>query len=115
MWHSTKYLFPLIKKVTAMIHILLSLINLQRWYKSVKIIIVTPGVVKVILDIIVCYYYLSSLVITNSCAFYPFETCYYYAIFQILDAAILLHFICKSAALLKGQIVTNRVYFLAFN
>lgn len=76
-------LFLLIEKAAAMIYISLSIIDLQGWYKSVKITINTPGFAKVIFDIIIYYHCFSSLVVTNKGTFYFFQSCYYYTIFYI--------------------------------
>lgn len=75
------YMFLLIEKAIAMIYILLSIINLQRWYKSVKVTINALGFAKIIFDIIIHHHYFSGSVITNRGAFYSLKTCYCYAIF----------------------------------
>lgn len=75
------YLFLLIKKIAAMIYILLLLINLQKWYISVKVTINILSFAKVIFNIVIYYNGLSGLVITNNNIFYFLKTCYYYAIF----------------------------------
>ena len=49
-------------------------------------------------SIIVCHYNLPRLVVTNSNALYPLETCHWYAIIQKLNAAILPSSICKPGA-----------------
>ena len=64
-----------------MIHILLSLIGLQKWYKLVKVTIEIREFAEVIFDVVICHYCLPSLVVINSDTLYHLETCRYYAIF----------------------------------
>ena len=76
---STEYLFLPIYKVAAIIHILLSLIDLQGCYKLVKVTINTFGFAEVIFAVIVCHHCFSGLVFTNSGSFFLPKTWYYYA------------------------------------
>ena len=100
------------------------------YYKAVKVTINASNLTKVIFDGVVyrhnlpdwllpkkiifnrfiCHHGLLDFVVTSSNALYPLKTCHCLDIFQILDKAILLHFMCKLAALLKGQITFSRAY-----
>lgn len=64
--YTIKYLLLLIQKEAAMIYILLLVIDLERWYKLVKVIINIINFAEVILNIIVCYHGFLSLIIINS-------------------------------------------------
>ena len=78
-------LFLPIEKAAAIIYILLLMIDLQGWYKSVKVTIDTPGFAKVIFDVVVCHHCFPGSVVTDRGAFYSLKTCYCCAIFYASD------------------------------
>ena len=99
-------------------------------YKVIKVTIDALNFTEVILDIVVCcqnlpnwllpietfsnivicYRSLLVSVVTNRDFFFFFKTYCYCAIFQTSNAAILLHSICKPAALSKSQIAPREPY-----
>ena len=95
-------LFLLIGKAAAMIHILSSSIDSQRWYKPVTVTIDASNFAEAILNVIVCHHshpgYCQERLFL---AFYPLKTCHCYIIFQMLVATILPHFNWKAVALPK--------------
>ena len=97
------------------------MINIHKFIKVMSNVIVCyynlldlAIIMEVFSDVVICYHNLPHLIIIDSDAFYLLEICHCYAIFQILDAIFLLRFICKPAALLKGQIAASGAYFQAF-
>ena len=78
------------------------------------IMINAANFVDVIFDIEICHHDFLNSVIIDSGVFHLLKACYYYTIFQILEATILLHFICKLMALLKGQMITSKEFSLSF-
>ena len=66
-----------------MIYILLLVIDLERWYKLVKITINTINFAEVILNVVVCYYGFLSLIIINS-GFFHFKMYNYYTMLYFI-------------------------------
>ena len=93
-WCSTKCLFSPIKKVVAIIYILLLLIHSQRLYKLVKVIINTPIFAKIILNIVICHHDFSGSVIADSNSFFLLWNlrllCYFLYIRRYLSIAFYL-------------------------
>lgn len=110
---NTKCLFVLIRKTATIICYLSLQSNFKDnilYYKTVKVTINALNFAEVILNIVAYLYGLLGPVLTNNSALNTLKPCYCYIIFQTLDVAILLRFICKPAALLKDQIAASGVY-----
>ena len=71
--YTIKCLFLPIQKATVMIHILLLLIDLQKWYKLIEIIINIFNFAETIFNIVICHHGFLNLIITNKYAFYLLE------------------------------------------
>lgn len=69
--HRIKSLFLPIEKAAVMIHILLSSIDSQRWYKPVKVMINIPNIAEVIFDVVAYHHDFLRAVITNNGFLFP--------------------------------------------
>ena len=80
--------------------------NSNLYHKTVKFMINTSNTLKIIFNIVICYYELLNFIIINSKFFFYFKIWHYSIIFQILDIAILLYSIYKTGSYIKKKIVS---------
>lgn len=85
------------------------------YYKPVGVIIGTPGLVKIIVNIIMQYYGLLDLIVTNWGLLFTPKFWYLHTIFLVLSKSSQPPFTCRPMAKLRGRILSWRLIFKFFS